>query len=173
MTSQAWRGRWKPRGDRPLPGGAFMSGPTNAVPGAVLTMATALAPIVPVHAAGDIDRGARAARVCMACHSFSRGPHLTVPCLSGVWGCKAGTAEGFGRYSHPLKRSGLAMTKRVSERHLAATRCYFAAGSMAVTVMAPFTLSAENLTLSPSLIDSSIVGSDTLNTMVIPGMSRF
>ncbi|MGH8864237.1 MAG: c-type cytochrome [Burkholderiales bacterium] len=59
------------------------------------------------HAAGDIDRGARAARACMACHSFAPGRHMTGPSLAAVWGRKAGAAEGFARYSDALKRSGV------------------------------------------------------------------
>lgn len=58
------------------------------------------------HAAGDVERGAQAARSCMACHSFAPGQHMSGPSLAGVWGRKAGTAAGFGRYSDALKRSG-------------------------------------------------------------------
>ncbi|MDQ6882458.1 MAG: c-type cytochrome [Pseudomonadota bacterium] len=64
----------------------------------------------PAGAAGersDIERGARAARACMACHSFVPGEHLTGPSLAGIWGRKAGTAAGFARYSRALKESGL------------------------------------------------------------------
>ena len=56
-------------------------------------------------AAGDVERGARAARACLACHSFAPGRHLTGPSLAGVWGRTAGSAEGFGRYSEALKGS--------------------------------------------------------------------
>ena len=65
-------------------------------------------------AAGDVARGARAARACMACHSFAPGRHLTGPSLAGVWDRKAGTAEGFARYSEALKRSGIVW----DEQHL-------------------------------------------------------
>ena len=61
----------------------------------------------PAYAAGDPMRGAQAARACMACHSFAPGRHMTGPSLAGVWGRKAATAEGFGRYSDALNRSGL------------------------------------------------------------------
>lgn len=60
----------------------------------------------PAQAAGDIERGARAARACMACHSFTPR-HMTGPSLAGVLGRKAGSAEGFGRYSEALRRSGV------------------------------------------------------------------
>ena len=59
------------------------------------------------HAAGDAEKGARASRSCMACHSFAPGRQLTGPSLADVWGRKAGTVEGFGRYSDALKNSGV------------------------------------------------------------------
>jgi len=58
-------------------------------------------------AGGDIQRGAQAARTCVACHTFAPGRHMTGPSLAGVWGRKAGTAEGFARYSEALKRSAI------------------------------------------------------------------
>lgn len=61
--------------------------------------------VAPSHGAGDVQRGAQASRSCMACHSFSPGRHMTGPSLAGVWGRRAGTAAGFGRYSDALKRS--------------------------------------------------------------------
>lgn len=61
---------------------------------------------------GDVQRGARAARACMACHSFTPGQNLTGPSLAGVVGRKAGTLAGFDRYSDALKRSGLVWNRR-------------------------------------------------------------
>lgn len=61
---------------------------------------------------GDIQRGAHAAQTCMACHSFLPGQHLTGPSLAGIWDRKAGTAEGFGRYSDALRHSGIVWTQR-------------------------------------------------------------
>ncbi len=65
-------------------------------------------------AAGDPARGAQVARACLACHSLSPGRNLTGPSLWNVVGRKAGTADGFGRYSAALKTSGL----RWDEQHL-------------------------------------------------------
>ncbi|MGY2491338.1 c-type cytochrome [Cupriavidus sp. CP313] len=79
--------------------------------GAFAAVAT-LAFIAPARAEGDIARGAKAARACMACHSFAPGRHMTWPSLVDVWGRKAGTADGFARYSDTLKRSGLVWDKR-------------------------------------------------------------
>jgi cytochrome c len=81
---------------------------------ALLAAATLLGFIGAVQAAADIERGAQAARGCMACHSFAPGRHMTGPSLAGVWGRKAGAAEGFGRYSDALKKSGIVW----DEKHL-------------------------------------------------------
>lgn len=61
----------------------------------------------PVLAAGDVQRGAQAARQCFACHSFAAGRHLTGPSLAAVWGRRAGAAPGFGRYSEALRGAGI------------------------------------------------------------------
>ena len=66
----------------------------------------ALAVGKPARAAGDVARGARVAQTCFACHSLNPGRHLTGPSLAGVLGRKAGTVDGFARYSEALKRSG-------------------------------------------------------------------
>lgn len=58
-------------------------------------------------AAGNIERGAQASRNCVACHSFAAGRHMTGPNLAGIWGTKAGSIAGFGRYSDALKASDI------------------------------------------------------------------
>ena len=58
-------------------------------------------------AAGDPVRGAHAFQACAACHSVEPGEHMTGPSLAHVWGRKAGTVEGFPRFSDALKRSGV------------------------------------------------------------------
>jgi cytochrome c len=57
--------------------------------------------------AGDPKRGAQLFGQCMACHSVREGEHLTGPSLAHVWNRKAGTADGFMRYSDALKQSGV------------------------------------------------------------------
>ena len=56
-------------------------------------------------AAGDAKRGAQLFRQCAACHSTEQDEHLTGPSLAHVWNRKAGTVEGFMRYSDAVKRS--------------------------------------------------------------------
>jgi cytochrome c len=58
-------------------------------------------------AEGNLANGARVFRACAACHSLDPGKHRTGPSLAGVFGRKAGTAEGFHRYSPALKASGV------------------------------------------------------------------
>lgn len=78
---------------------------------AIVAALATLAFGAPVRAEGDLARGAQAARACMACHSFAPGRHMTGPSLAGVWGRKAGTADGFTRYSDALKHSNLVWDK--------------------------------------------------------------
>lgn len=78
-----------------------------------------LAPTLPAQAAGDVARGAQAARACLACHSLSPGQHLTGPSLAGVWGRQAGTAAGFGRYSEAMKNSKLIWDAKTLDAWLA------------------------------------------------------
>jgi cytochrome c len=58
-------------------------------------------------AAGDAEAGAQVFGTCAACHTLEPGVHRTGPSLAGVFGLRAGTAEGFQRYSDALSRSDL------------------------------------------------------------------
>lgn len=58
-------------------------------------------------AAGNAASGAKVFQQCAACHSVKPGEHLTGPSLADIWGRKAGTAQGFRRYSDALERSGM------------------------------------------------------------------
>jgi len=68
---------------------------------------------------GDAARGARVFQVCAACHSVTPGEHLTGPSLAHVWNRKAGTVEGFQRYSEALKRSGIVWNAASLDKWLA------------------------------------------------------
>jgi cytochrome c len=58
-------------------------------------------------AADDSDLGARAFRVCSACHSLRPDLNMTGPSLATVWGRNAGSLKSFDRYSAALKASGV------------------------------------------------------------------
>lgn len=58
-------------------------------------------------AEGDPEKGKRAYRACVACHSLEPGRHMTGPSLANTWGRTVGKVEGFTRYSDALKSSGI------------------------------------------------------------------
>lgn len=71
-----------------------------------------------VHSDSAADRGADTYRQCAACHSLGTGTHLTGPSLAGLLGRKAGSAEGFGRYSEALRHSGLTWDEKTLDKWL-------------------------------------------------------
>jgi len=75
--------------------------------------------VLPVLAAGNAARGARVFTQCMSCHSVAEGVHLTGPSLAHAWDHKAGSAQGFQRYSEALKRSGITWNAANLDRWLA------------------------------------------------------
>lgn len=82
---------------------------------ALVVTAAVLAPAASTHAAstsGDVQRGARVAQACMACHPLTLGQHMAGLILAGIWGRNPGSAEGVRRHSDALRRSGLVWTHR-------------------------------------------------------------
>jgi cytochrome c len=73
----------------------------------------------PAAADGDAEQGRKAFRHCAACHSVEKGAHRTGPSLSNIWGQKAGTTEGFRRYSKALKGSGVVWDEKTLDQWLA------------------------------------------------------
>jgi len=70
-------------------------------------------------AAGDAKRGAQIFRQCMACHSPDEGEHMTGPSLAHVWGRRAGTVEGFQRYSDAMKHANVTWDEPTLDKWLA------------------------------------------------------
>ena len=81
-------------------------------------------------AASDAKRGAQLFQQCMACHSVQPGEHLTGPSLANVAGHKAGTAQGFQRYSDALKRSGVTWDDATLDKWLASPEQLIPGNSM-------------------------------------------
>src|SRR6266545_8033497 len=67
---------------------------------------------------GSAARGAAVFGQCGACHSMEPGVHLTGPSLARVWGHRAGTVEGFSRYSEALKRAAVVWDRTTLDRWL-------------------------------------------------------
>ena len=72
----------------------------------------------PARAAGDPLRGAATFQACAACHSTISGEHMTGPSLAKIWQRKAGTVEGFSRYSEAMKHVDLVWTEGSLDRWL-------------------------------------------------------
>jgi len=67
---------------------------------------------------GDSRRGAELFRQCAACHSTAPGQHLTGPSRAHIWGQRAGTVEGFERYSEALPNAHVVWTAETLDRWL-------------------------------------------------------
>jgi|SRR5690349_4245379 cytochrome c len=80
--------------------------------------------------AGDAKRGAQLFRQCMACHSVEEGEHMTGPSLAHVWHRKAGTVEGFTRYSDALKHANVTWDEATLDKWLADPQRFIPGTSM-------------------------------------------
>jgi len=95
--------------------------------GAILAMTALLCVVAQPAAASDLDarlavanmkRGQLLYMVCKACHDVEAGlPHKVGPNLHGMFGRKAGTAEGF-KYTDALVKSGLVWTPETMDEWL-------------------------------------------------------
>src|SRR5262245_31161045 len=75
-------------------------------------------------AEGDPQAGAQIFGACATCHSLTPGVHMTGPSLAGLWGRKAGAAEGFTRYSDALKGAGVTWDAETLDKWLADPRAF-------------------------------------------------
>jgi cytochrome c len=80
--------------------------------------------------AGDPNAGAQVFRPCAACHTLEPGVHRTGPSLAGVFGRKAGTAEGFHRYSDALRSADLVWSEDTLTRFLADPQAFLPGNRM-------------------------------------------
>ncbi|GER07494.1 cytochrome c [Iodidimonas muriae] len=85
----------------------------------------------PALADGDADIGAKIFRRCQACHTVNEGQHRVGPSLYDVVGRKAGSAEGFTRYSDAMTSSGITWTEDTLSAYLENPRQYIPGNKMA------------------------------------------
>lgn len=89
--------------------------------GKILALAlvfAALAASGPALAGGDPAKGEKVFKthLCFSCHKLEPGKHAIGPSLAGVFGRKAGTAEGFKGYSEELKASGIVWSEETIDK---------------------------------------------------------
>ncbi|MFZ3237207.1 MAG: hypothetical protein WA184_17810, partial [Stellaceae bacterium] len=70
-------------------------------------------------AAGDAGDGARAFRLCAACHSLRPEVNMSGPSLAGIWGRKAGSLPNFPRYSAALAGASVVWNEQTLDAWLA------------------------------------------------------
>lgn len=80
---------------------------------------TTLSLAAPAFGAGDPARGAQVFRACAACHSLEPGVHLTGPSLADLFGHRAGTTEGFLRYSEALRNADVTWNEKTLDAWIA------------------------------------------------------
>ena len=91
----------------------------------------ALLALVPAaYAQGDPTRGAHVFSQCLACHSVRPREHMTGPSLANVWNSKAGSAQGFGRYSEAIEKSDVVWNAETLDRWLSAPEAFIPGTSM-------------------------------------------
>lgn len=95
----------------------IMSSYTRWAARALALFATAAA--VPAAAEGDADAGKRVFQACRACHLLVPNRHMTGPSLAGVFGRKAGTAQGFPRYSPAMRQANVVWSAETLGKFLA------------------------------------------------------
>jgi len=70
-------------------------------------------------AAGDAGKGKKVFNKCKACHTIKvGGKHKVGPNLAGIIGKKAGTADGYKKYSKSMKASGIVWDEKTLEQFL-------------------------------------------------------
>ena len=99
----------------------------------VATMVVVLAGIA-AHAelpTGDPERGRQVFQPCRTCHYPEPGfGNYNGPSLTGIFGRKAGTREGFAGYSKVLKDSGFVWTPELLDAWLASPGEFLADSTM-------------------------------------------
>ncbi|PJI43258.1 cytochrome c family protein [Ferrovibrio sp.] len=80
-------------------------------------------------AAGNPEEGRKTFAKCRACHQLDAGKHAVGPSLKGLFGRKAGTAEGY-KYSDAMKNSGVTWNDETIAQYLADPKSFIKGNKM-------------------------------------------
>lgn len=97
---------------------------------AALCAVTLISAAAPAFAAGDAAAGEKVFNQCKSCHSAVAGKNMVGPSLFGVVGRKAGTVDGFNKYSDAIKNSGVTWTAETLDKWLADPKGFIAGSKM-------------------------------------------
>lgn len=106
----------------PRPGSGRVPAIKSLVPAIAFAVSVSSTALAQTESEDAVERGARAFRSCIGCHSIEPGDHRTGPSLAGIVGRRAGSVEGFGRYSEALKESGVVWDRETLDAWLADPR---------------------------------------------------
>ncbi|MEM7073044.1 MAG: cytochrome c family protein [Pseudomonadota bacterium] len=75
-------------------------------------------------ASGDAARGRKLYRKCKICHALSEDKHRVGPSLYGIIGRKAGSANGYTKYSKAMRNADLVWTVDRIDRYIINPRAF-------------------------------------------------
>lgn len=83
-------------------------------------------------AGGDAAAGEKVFKKCKACHAIEAGKNKVGPSLAGVFGQKAGSADGY-KYSDVMANSGIVWTEETLDQYLADPKTFMPGNKMTFT----------------------------------------
>ena len=89
-----------------------------------LFAAAVLVAAQPAAAQDDVEAGQKVFQTCRACHLLVANRHMTGPSLVGVFGRRAGAADGFSRYSPAMRQSSVVWGVETLDKFLADPQGY-------------------------------------------------
>lgn len=96
----------------------------------MLAIGTILAVSTPALAEGDVAKGEKVFRKCIACHTLEEGKNKVGPSLHGVFGRQAGSLEDY-KYSTVMVDSGIVWDDENMDGYLKKPRAFMKGTKMA------------------------------------------
>lgn len=142
---------------------------------AALMIGVTLPVSMAVRAEGNTEAGAKAFRFCQTCHSLEKGRHMTGPSLADIWERKAGTVEGFVRYSKALKSAKVSWDAKTLDAWLANPRTLIPGNTMTFRGMRDKQARTDLIAFLISVSETTRAGrspAPTRRGMAIPNLKK-